>query len=257
VWYKGGAAEYLRLDKAELIDKDSALMSASWGKFQILGENYQSAGFKNVQDFVNSQNASEKDHLNAFIQFITNNKLNGVTLIEHLRNKDWASFARGYNGPGYKENKYDLKLEQAYTKYAHAMNPNISMELKRIEKNENQTLGVINVYDQQTILFSCKSLELPWKNNNQNVSCIPPGTYTVQKLIDQKFGNHFHVMNVPNRGGILIHAGNFYTQTQGCILVGDSHSDINKDGNMDVSNSRITLNKLYNLMPDKFQMNIS
>ncbi|MEE8298899.1 MAG: N-acetylmuramidase domain-containing protein [Thermodesulfobacteriota bacterium] len=38
-------------------------------------------------------------------------------MVKILKKRDWANFARRYNGPGYKKNKYDEKLERAYNKY--------------------------------------------------------------------------------------------------------------------------------------------
>lgn len=256
-YYLGGAAEYQRLEKAILIDRDSALQSASWGMFQILGENFAVVGFSSVEDFVAAQKQSEANQLQAFIKFIANTKLEGISLLEHLRAKHWDKFARGYNGPRYMENEYDLKLERAYGEFAAALNPNIAMALKREQNSTVQTLGTITVMESDTQLFSCKSLELPWLNNNQNVSCIPTGVYKVIKRYSDKYGNHFHVQNVPNRSEILIHSGNYFTQTRGCILVGDKLEDINNDGNLDVVNSKATLTRLNQILPNEFNLTIS
>jgi len=256
-FYLGGEKEYQRLDKALLIDRESALLSASWGKFQILGENFSPAGFANVEEFVEAHKQSEQNHLKAFLSFITATKLEGITLIEHLRNKKWGLFARGYNGPRYQENEYDLKLERAFGEFAVALNPNMRMELVRSQKTAAQTLGSITVFEENTKLFECKSLELPWKNNNQNVSCIPVGEYKVRKRYSAKYGNHFHIMEVPNRAEILIHSGNYFTQTRGCILAGSSFEDINNDGNLDVVNSKATLTRLSEIMPEEFTLKIS
>jgi hypothetical protein len=102
----------------------------------------------------------------------------------------------------------------------------------------------------------CKTLELKWQNNENNKSCIPEGTYKVVKRLahpNRKY-DHFMVTDVPNRSYILVHTGNYYTQILGCILVGDKHIDMNRDGLMDVSNSGITLQKLYDRMPDEFEL---
>ena len=87
-------------------------MSASYGKFQIMGFNYKLAGYKGIEEFVATMNASEDDHLHAFINFVKNKNL-----VDELQRKDWAGFAKGYNGSGYKENKYDEKLAAAYVKF--------------------------------------------------------------------------------------------------------------------------------------------
>ncbi|MFW5761691.1 MAG: N-acetylmuramidase family protein [Cyclobacteriaceae bacterium] len=119
-YYLGGAGEYERLNRAKLIDKESAYYSASWGLFQILGENVQTKWVKrhkNIDAFVEAQFESEYEHLLDFFDFIQNKKAKGKSLLEHLKAKDWASFAYGYNGAGYAKNNYDTKLEAAYQKH--------------------------------------------------------------------------------------------------------------------------------------------
>lgn len=250
--------EYLRLEKAMLIDRDSAYMATSWGKFQILGENFEAAGFKGktVSDFVEAQKISEKEHLKAFVNFITNTMFKGKNLVSYLQSKDWSSFARAYNGPRYAENKYDVKLEQTYHDFSIRMNTNIKATLTRKEYETKQTLGDLEVADSGNKIFNCKTLELPWLNNQRNISCIPNGTYTVVKRMSEKYGTHFQILNVPDRSMILIHCGNYYSHTQGCILVGSNYQDINKDDMRDVIESKNTLIKLYALMPDKFELKI-
>jgi hypothetical protein len=54
----------------------------------------------------------EYQHLRAFLGFVKANNL-----VKHLQTKDWAKFAEGYNGAGFKENAYDKKMENAYNKY--------------------------------------------------------------------------------------------------------------------------------------------
>ncbi|WP_418124235.1 N-acetylmuramidase family protein [Chryseobacterium sp. PTM-20240506] len=112
-YYKGGAAEHLRLQKASKINRDAALASASWGSFQIMGFNYKLAGYSSLQTFINAMYESAGKQLDAFVNFVINNKLD-----DELRNKDWDAFAKGYNGSGYKANKYDEKLASAYKKYS-------------------------------------------------------------------------------------------------------------------------------------------
>lgn len=111
-YYLGGMKEYERLNKAIKINENAALKSASWGMFQIMGFNYEACGCKSVKEFVTKMKQSERSQLEMFMQFIINNKLD-----IYLREKDWAGFAKRYNGPGYAQNKYDTKLEQAYLKY--------------------------------------------------------------------------------------------------------------------------------------------
>jgi peptidoglycan hydrolase-like protein with peptidoglycan-binding domain len=113
--YKGGAREWDRLNEAAALNRSAALQSASWGLFQIMGANYKACGFASADDFVAAMEKSEGEQLKAFANFVRSNKLDGF-----LRTRKWASFAKGYNGPGYAQNKYDQKLAAAYNKHSKA-----------------------------------------------------------------------------------------------------------------------------------------
>jgi hypothetical protein len=99
-----------------------------------------------------------------------------------------------------------------------------------------------------------KTIELEWKNNARRISCIPIGTYTVVKRTSNKYGQHFHLINVPGRDMILIHSGNYYSDSLGCIIVGDKHTDIDGDGLVDVVNSKATLSRMFTTFPDRFKL---
>lgn len=67
-------------------------------------------------------------------------------------------------------------------------------------------------------IFDCFTIELDWKNNQRNISCIPKGRYIVTKHNSPKFKRTLLINNVPNRSGILIHSANrAITELQGCI----------------------------------------
>jgi hypothetical protein len=82
--------------------------------------------------------------------------------------------------------------------------------------------------------FFCKTLELPWRENQRSISCIPSGIYTVKIRQSPKYGEIYWVTGVPNRSWILIHSGNwagdrakgFKTHVNGCILLGKQHGDL-------------------------------
>lgn len=64
----------------------------------------------------------------------------------------------------------------------------------------------------------CATIELPWKDNHTQVSCIPEGEYELEKRYSLHLGMHFQVMNVPGRELILIHAANnALRELKGCI----------------------------------------
>jgi hypothetical protein len=110
--YKGGEKEYDRLQIAIELDKQAALKSASWGMFQILGSNFAACKHKTVEEFVNDQQISERRQLIAFVNFLKTNRID-----QYLISKDWNKFAEKYNGPGYLQNSYHTKLQNAYNKH--------------------------------------------------------------------------------------------------------------------------------------------
>lgn len=115
-----------------------------------------------------------------------------------------------------------------------------------------QTLGRLSVVsDEGKEVFSCVTLELPWLNNARRISCIPEGDYTCKRHLSPKFGQTYHVTNVANRDAILIHHGNYNRDTLGCILVGNQHKDLNKDGLLDVANSKATMSELLDIIGNK------
>ncbi|WP_246683437.1 N-acetylmuramidase family protein [Mesorhizobium sp. B2-1-3A] len=104
---------YPRLKSACAIDETAALKSASWGLGQVLGENFEAAGFLTPQAMVEAMMESEELQLEAAVNFIQANHLDGA-----LRSHDWAAFAKGYNGAAYKKNGYDTKLADAFRKWS-------------------------------------------------------------------------------------------------------------------------------------------
>jgi len=110
---KGSDAQYARLEAASEINQSVALKSASWGMGQIMGSNHNLAGYGDVETFVFACMDSEAKHVAMMISFIKNAKLLGA-----IQNLDWAAFARGYNGPAYAKNQYDVKLAAAYERFS-------------------------------------------------------------------------------------------------------------------------------------------
>lgn len=95
----------------------------------------------------------------------------------------------------------------------------------------------------------CDTIELPWKNNQRRVSCIPEGTYTLRKRYTARFGWHCHVDKVPNRDWILIHSfNNALKESLGCI------GPVTKiEGEGIGAASRPALNKLMALLEPAFE----
>jgi hypothetical protein len=110
-----GDGELCRLEAAKQLDYKAALLSASVGRFQIMGFNYQMCGFESVEEFWTRMSITEWHHLLAFCCFVKSQNLDKA-----LRTHDWATFARRYNGPGYAKNRYDVKLATAWQKHVDA-----------------------------------------------------------------------------------------------------------------------------------------
>lgn len=100
---------YERFAKAYSLNKEAAVMACSWGKFQILGENYKGCGYRNISTFLEDQVRSESGQLNTFIRFIKMKNLQKA-----LKEKNWAEIAKGYNGKYYKRYNYDVMIREAY-----------------------------------------------------------------------------------------------------------------------------------------------
>ena len=124
--------------------------------------------------------------------------------------------------------------------------------------NKNETLGTLSIWDGEKPVWNCKTIELPDNGNRRNFSCIPEGIYDTIKFMSPTRGECFHVLNVPDRDAILIHPGNFVAgrrvDTKGCILPGSYFFDINNDGNIDIAESRKTMDKLLTTLPDSFKL---
>lgn len=105
------SAQHGRLNAAAQYHRESALESASWGIGQVMGYHWKALGYPTLQNFINAMYRDEASQLEAMCRFIVTNKL-----INALKNKDWKAFARGYNGPAYARNSYDVKLGNAYKK---------------------------------------------------------------------------------------------------------------------------------------------
>jgi len=109
---------YERFEKAFQLSPDGAIQACSWGKFQVLGENYKDLLFKTPQAFLEAACTSERLHLSElFVPFaLTKHLKNQGTLKNALIQKDWVNAAYLYNGPGYRRYDYDNKLKEAYEK---------------------------------------------------------------------------------------------------------------------------------------------
>lgn len=117
------------------------------------------------------------------------------------------------------------------------------LRIFRYKRSNTETLGVLIVDGH----YFCDTLELPWRQNAQNISCIPLGIYPVESILSSRHGKCIAVSEVKGRSGILIHAGNTVADTEGCILVGVRHGN-------SVRESRNTLSKLLDVIKKDYML---
>lgn len=122
-----GAHQYDRLAAAITEDRAAALQSASWGIGQIMGMNYALAGCQNVDDMVAAMSQSEDLQLVAMGSFLVGTKLQAS-----LQAHDWTTFARGYNGPNYAINRYDVRLNGEFQKYSSGVVPDLNVRAAQL-----------------------------------------------------------------------------------------------------------------------------
>ena len=90
------------------------------------------------------------------------------------------------------------------------------MELVRFASFKDRTIGRLTYNDEHFF-----TVERPWLDNQQNVSCIPTGVYKLGRVDSPKFGpGTWEIQDVPNRSNILLHAGNTQNDVSGCLAVG-------------------------------------
>jgi hypothetical protein len=122
--------------------------------------------------------------------------------------------------------------------------------------NGKQTLGTLSVTDPiHGIEMVGRTLELPDKANQNNVSCILAGKYLCKYTKSVSFSQMkgapvytYEITSVPGRAGVRIHSANYYTQLRGCISLGDAHKDINADGELDSIHSGDTVTAFEKLL---------
>jgi hypothetical protein len=122
-----GAPQYNLLEEALSLNASAALASTSWGLAQILGENCVLAGFTDVESMVAAMIDSENAQLDAFRSFIQS-----THLTRHLQSRDWASFARGYNGPDFQRNHYDTELAAAFQAFSTGRLPDLDIRAAQL-----------------------------------------------------------------------------------------------------------------------------
>ena len=121
--------------------------------------------------------------------------------------------------------------------------------VQRTSDDGKQTFGKFLDTDRSQL---CVTIERPWLDNQNQISCIPAGTYLFYKYNSPTKGWVWRTDQVPNRTAIEIHAANFASQLLGCIAVGASIGAI---GDVPaVLSSQATLKMLQGVLPDQFNL---
>lgn len=126
--------------------------------------------------------------------------------------------------------------------------------LMRLQKLDDRTLGRLIVFNGTEIEETFTTLELPWRNNERNNSCILSGYYTVDPRESPKFGKHLIINNTSPREVVLLHQGNFPSNSSGCVLVGTGFGDFDKDGRREITESKRAMRRLVELVADTAEL---
>lgn len=119
--------------------------------------------------------------------------------------------------------------------------------INRYRCDEEGTYGTLLICGGK--YWACHTLELPWRNNEPNVSCIPHGQYECIKTFSPKFDRMtYEVQNVSGRSAIRIHPGNTINDIAGCILLGDQL--VMQEGLDKILQSRKAVDEFENQMSD-------
>ena len=125
--------EWTQLINARKQNAQGANMGTFWGMFQIGGFNYKMCGCKSVDEFVRLCSYSELEQLELFAAFIRNSGM-----LSDLKAKNWAAFARKYNGASYAKRGYHTKMANAYKKFKDAETSSVPVNPTKTNTEKTQ-----------------------------------------------------------------------------------------------------------------------
>ena len=122
--------------------------------------------------------------------------------------------------------------------------------IHRYRVEHNYSLGHCYIQHKDGIVeYVGVTLERGWRNNQNSISCVPEGTYTLKLEWSPRFRKMlWELYGVPNRSECKFHAANYWRQLNGCISLGNKHKDIDGDGDPDVTSSRNAMKLFHTLM---------
>lgn len=104
---------WAKLALAACKDVDAAFSSASWGRFQVLGSHWNELGYPSPLELAYSTVTGEAAHYELFARFLEKNGLVKALRALSINAADNVAFAKGFNGPRFKDFHYDTKLAEA------------------------------------------------------------------------------------------------------------------------------------------------
>lgn len=132
--------------------------------------------------------------------------------------------------------------------------------LARVTQNDFATYGELHDDTGATISVT---LELPWHNNQHNISCILAGRYVCRRRYSVEHGRVlFWIDDVPGRGCVELHIGCLPSDSKGCILLGTAFGFVEyPDGRKGdgVTGSHAAFDRFMNLLEgaDEFALTIT
>jgi len=119
--------------------------------------------------------------------------------------------------------------------------------ITRFKVTDDYSLGIAFIkHDNGLLEYLACSLERGWQDNQKRVSCVPVGIYNLKLEFSDKFGRDlWELYGVPNRSECKFHSANYWRQLNGCIALGNKHKDIDGDGDVDVTSSRVAMKLLH------------
>lgn len=108
----GFDARYALLERARKIDRAAADESTSWGLGQVMGAHWRKLSYSSVQALVDDAMSGVDGQIEIMARYIK-----AFGLVDELQSRGWKSFAKQYNGPAYRTNRYDEKMAKAYATY--------------------------------------------------------------------------------------------------------------------------------------------
>lgn len=128
--------------------------------------------------------------------------------------------------------------------------------INRIKEGYKETLGQGTLLLNGMPRYDFVTLEKPNLHNTFNVSSIPAGTYKATKYIRPNKKKAIQLHGTDPRTWILIHSGNYFDDSEGCILPGKRFGDMNADGIYDVQESGDVTDMIYDLIPNEAEITV-